>query len=125
MLQNNGLLESEKLYQIVVKGMQEKKAVDIAVMDLRHIPNAIADYFILCSGNSASQIDAIADSVENEVKKIDGQFPFNKEGLENKSWVLIDYVDVVAHVFQKEQREFYGLEELWGDAKIENIPSKT
>ena len=116
-----GTLASDKLCQIVVKGMQEKKAEDIVVLDLREVNNAISDFFVICSGKSDTQIDAISESIEEEVYKIDKENPWHKEGLNNKSWVLIDYVDVVAHVFNREVREFYNLESLWGDAKIEEI----
>ncbi|WP_428657379.1 ribosome silencing factor [Runella sp.] len=111
-------ISSEELCQLVVKGMQEKKAVDIVVMDLREIKNSITDFFVICTGNSDTQIDAIADSVEDEVQKITNSLPWQREGREAKEWILIDYVDVVVHVFKKERREFYGLEQLWGDAKV-------
>lgn len=114
---------SLSLRDLVVEGMLEKKAVDITVLDLRGVKNAIADYFIICSGNSDTQIDAISDSVEEVVYKKTSQHPWKKEGKQNKEWVLIDYVDVVAHVFRKEKREFYAIEELWGDAESSNINS--
>lgn len=103
--------------------MLEKKAQDIVVLDLRNIKHAIADYFVICSGNSDTQIGAIADSVEGQIHKKSKQNPWKSEGKENKEWILIDYVDVVAHIFNKEKRNFYGLEELWGDAKFEHIES--
>lgn len=118
---NVGSLASDKLCQIVVKGMQEKKAEDIVVLDLRDVNNAVSDFFVICSGNSDTQIDAITESIEEEVQKVEKENPWHKEGLNNKSWVLIDYVDVVAHVFNKDEREFYNLESLWGDAKIKEI----
>ena len=121
MRSNVGSLASEKLCQIVVKGMQEKKAEEIVILDLRKINSAVSDFFVICSGNSDTQIDAIAESIEEEVLKIDRENPWHKEGLNNKSWVLLDYVDVVAHVFTKQEREFYNLESLWGDAKIKVI----
>ncbi len=112
---------STKLSELVVQGMLEKKAEDVVVMDLREIKNSVADYFVLCSGNSDTQIDAIADSVEDEVHKNVKQKPWKREGREGKEWILIDYVDVVVHVFNKEKRAFYGLEELWGDAKVQRL----
>lgn len=114
-------LSSEKLSQVVVKGMQEKKADEIRVLDLRHVANSVADYFVLCSGTSDTHIDAIAESVEEEVIKIDGQHPWHKEGKNNNSWVLLDYVDVVVHIFAKESRSFYGIEDLWADADVTKI----
>jgi ribosome-associated protein len=101
--------------------MQEKKAQDITIIDLKGIKNAVADYFIICSGNSDTQVDAITDSIENAVYKITSENPWHREGGENREWILLDYVNVVAHVFLKERRKFYSLEELWGDAKITNI----
>lgn len=114
-------LTSEELCQLVVKGMQEKKAVDIVVMDLREVKNAIADYFVICSGNSDTQLDAIADSIDEEVYKVSGTNPWHQEGKLNREWILLDYVDVVAHVFKKDRRAFYDLEQLWGDAEIRLI----
>jgi ribosome-associated protein len=114
-------VNSDELSKLVVKGMQEKKAHSIVVLNLKKVKNAVADYFIICSGNSETQIDAIADSVEEEIYKLSRQNPWQKEGKENKEWVLLDYVDVVAHVFKKDRREFYALEELWGDAQVTHI----
>ena len=114
-------VSSEVLSSWVVEGMLEKKALDVVVLDLREVKHAIADYFIICSGNSDTQIEAISDSVEEQIHKMSKQNPWKREGRENKEWILLDYVDVVAHIFNKEKREFYGLEELWGDAKIDRI----
>ena len=118
MSKQKGGLDSEQLSQIVVKGMQEMKAEDIVEMDLRNVNNAVADYFVICSGNSDTHVDAIAESVDKEVSKSDGQSPWHREGYNNKIWILLDYVDVVVHVFNRDRREFYSLETLWGDAKI-------
>jgi ribosome-associated protein len=114
-------LNSEKLSEIIVKGMQEKKAIDIVVMDLRKVKNAVADFFVICSGNSDKQLDAIADSVDQEVYKALKENPWHTEGKNNKEWMLLDYINVVAHVFRKDRREFYALERLWGDADIMEI----
>lgn len=115
--------DSLLLAETVVKGMQEKKAEDIVILDLKSIRGAISDYFVICSGNSDKQVDAIADSVEEQVFKDRAEDPWHREGKENKEWILLDYVNVVVHVFQTEKRKFYGLEELWGDAEIEHIDS--
>lgn len=112
---------STKLSELIVQGMLEKKADDVVVMDLRKVENAVADYFVICSGNSDTQIDAISESIEEEVKKHSSQSPWHREGREQREWILIDYVDAVAHVFKKDKRTFYGLEELWGDAKIQRL----
>jgi len=121
MTTNKNSTLSEKMSQVVVHGMQEKKALDIVVMDLRKIKNAIADFFVICSGSSDTQLDAIIDSVDHEVYKAFNENPWHSEGKTNKEWMLLDYSDVVVHVFRKDKREFYSLENLWGDAKIEHI----
>jgi ribosome-associated protein len=114
-------VSSETLSDVIVKGMQEKKATDIVVMDLRKVKNAVADFFIVCSGNSDKQLDAITDSIDAEVFKALKENPWHIEGKNNKEWMLLDYIDVVAHVFRKDRREFYALERLWGDADITEI----
>lgn len=114
-------VSSEVLSETIVKGMQEKKATDIVVMDLRKVKNAVADFFVICSGNSDKQLDAIADSVDQEVYKALKENPWHTEGKNNKEWMLLDYIDVVVHVFRKDRREFYALERLWGDAEITEI----
>jgi ribosome-associated protein len=118
---NNNLAPSKKLSEVVVKGMQEKKASNIIVLDLRSVKNAVADFFVICSGNSDTQLDAIADSVDKEVSKTLAQNPWHREGTQNKEWMLLDYVDVVAHIFKPDKREFFSLENLWGDAQITQI----
>lgn len=112
---------AEQIRDFVVRGMQEKKGQDIVVMDLRKVKNAICDYFVLCSGTSDTQIDALSTSVEEEVYKASKQDPWHKEGKLNREWILLDYVDVVVHVFKKDRRSFYDLEQLWGDAEIHMI----
>ena len=114
-------ISSSQLADLVVQGMLEKKGQNIAVLDRRDVKNAIADYFIICSGTSDTQVNAIADSVLEEVEKQSGQDPWHKEGFQNREWILLDYLDVVCHIFQKEKRTFYDLEEFWGDAKIKYI----
>jgi ribosome-associated protein len=113
--------ESEKLSHAVVNGMQEVKASDIVVMDLRKIKSAVADFFIICSGGSDKQVDAIAQSIDKEVYKNLNENPWHTEGKGTKEWVIIDYISVVAHVFRKDRRPFFGLEKLWGDAEITEI----
>lgn len=114
-------LSSDKLNKVIVKGMQEKKAVDIRVLDLRKVDNAVADFFIVCSGNSDTHMAGIAESVEDEVYKFDKQKPWHREGRNNKTWVLLDYVDVVTHIFSNDSRIFYGIEDLWADAEITEV----
>jgi ribosome-associated protein len=116
---------SESLSKIIVEGMLEKKATDVLVMDLRGINGAFADFFILCNGNSDTQVDAISDSIEEYVEKHIDEHVWHKEGHENKEWILLDFVNVVANVFKKETRAYYKLEQLWGDAKLNYIdPSR-
>lgn len=111
-------MDSEALSKLVVQGMQEKKASDIVILDLSKVKNAVADYFVLCSANSDTQVDAIADSVEGFVYKQEKESPWQKEGKNNKEWILLDFVSVVAHIFKTDKRAHYNLEDLWGDAKI-------
>ena len=124
MVKRRKAANAEKLSEIIVKGMQEKKAADIVVMDLRNVKNAVADFFVLCSGNSDKQLDAITDSIDQEVFKALKENPWHIEGKNNKEWMLLDYIDVVAHVFKKDRREFYALEKLWGDAEIVEIEAE-
>jgi ribosome-associated protein len=107
---------SQALSRLIVQGMLDKKAQEVAVLDLRQVRNAMADFFIIASGSSDTQLDAIIDSVEEFVKKGSGQNPFSREGKMGKEWILLDYGDCVVHVFKKNRRQFYGLEQLWGDA---------
>jgi ribosome-associated protein len=116
--------ESDILAALVVEGMQELKASDIVLMNLKNLKNAVSDYFVIASANSDTQLDAIARSVEEVVYKATGQDPWQTEGRQNREWVLLDYVNVVVHIFLKDKREFYALEELWGDAVMEEIPSE-
>jgi len=116
--------DSDTLADLVVRGMQDKKASDIVVLNLKELKNAVADYFIICSANSDTQIDAVARSVEVEIEKVTGESPLQTEGRTNREWVLLDYVDVVVHVFLRDRRKFYALEDLWGDANISYIESE-
>lgn len=112
---------AQKLSSLIVKGMQEKKANEIVLMDLRKVKNAVADFFVICSGNSDKQLDAIADSVDAEVYKGINENPWHVEGKNNKEWMILDYTNVVVHIFRKDRRSFYALEKLWGDAEITEI----
>ncbi len=96
-----------------------KKAAEIKILDLRNL-TTITDFFVICTAHSDTQVKAIADAVIEGAKTI-GERPWHKEGLSQKSWVLLDYVDVVVHIFLKDTREFYGLEKLWGDAVMEEM----
>jgi ribosome-associated protein len=113
--------DSDTLAELVIRGMQDKKASDIVVLNLKELKNAVADYFIICSANSDTQLEAVARSVEEEIEKVTGESPWQTEGRTNREWVLLDYVDVVVHVFLRDRRKFYALEELWGDADIRYV----
>lgn len=113
--------EAEVLTELIIKGMEEKKGHDIVRMDLRNLTSAVTDYFVICHGDSNRQVDALAQSVRDEVEKVTGEKPWHSEGYENAEWILLDYINVVVHVFHKEKREFFGIEDLWGDAKIDKF----
>ena len=109
---------TEVLVNSVVKGIFEKQGQNVLKVDLRKLENRITDYFVICHGSSKTQVDSISYSVEDTVRKETGEKPFHREGLENCFWVLIDYGDVIVHVFQEEYRNFYSLESLWADANV-------
>lgn len=112
---------TEVLIESVVKGIFEKNGQDVLKIDLSKLENRITDYFIICHGFAKTQVDSISYSIEDTVRKETGTKPLHVEGLENCLWVLIDYGDVIVHVFQEEYRNFYSLESLWADANIERI----
>jgi ribosome-associated protein len=109
------------LIENIKKGILEKKGERVLKLDFRSLENSVCDYFIICHGNSVTQVDSITESVELHVKKNTGEYPNHREGLENCIWVLLDYGDVVVHIFQEKYREFYNLESLWADAVIEEL----
>jgi ribosome-associated protein len=115
---STGHSSTEVLSQSIISGMIEKKAVDIVLIDLRSINGTIADFFVICTGNSDTHADAISDSIEKTVYENHKQDPWHREGKQNKEWILLDYVDVVANVFKSGSRKFYSLEQLWGDAVV-------
>lgn len=112
---------TDALIAMILKGIEEVKGNDIDILDLRAIDNTACDYFIICNGNSNTQVNAIVGSVQKTVSKELKDKPWHIEGTENAEWVLMDYVNVVVHVFQKHIREYYDIEGLWGDAKITSI----
>ena len=114
---------SNKLAEVVVHGMQEKKGHEIVKLDMREINATISDYFVICHADSNIQVNAIAKSVEDEVYKTFKQDPWHKEGQGNGEWILLDFVDVVVHIFKTETRQHYRIEDLWGDAKIQSYQS--
>ena len=114
-------ITSDILKEAIIQGIQEKKGHDITIIDLRSIESAVTDFFVVCHGDSSTQVDAIAKSIRDFVLDNLHQKPWHEEGKTNAEWILLDYVDVVAHVFYREAREFYNIEDLWSDAKIEKI----
>lgn len=114
--------ETKALIDAIIEGIREKKGRMIRLFDLTNLKHASADYFIICHGDSQRQSVAIADSVEEFVRKQNGEKPWHTEGQQNAHWILMDYVNVVVHVFYKEARDFYDIENLWADAVITEIP---
>ncbi|MFZ9754994.1 MAG: ribosome silencing factor [Bacteroidia bacterium] len=106
----------DSLVAAVVAGLQEKKGNKIVSLDLRNLNSAFADFFVIAHGTSNRQVDALADSVEEIVRKTVGDRPAHREGQQESDWVLLDYINVVVHIFSEEKRDFYAIEELWGDA---------
>ncbi|WP_026999680.1 ribosome silencing factor [Eisenibacter elegans] len=115
---------SKEIGMLAAQGMQEKKGKNILLLDLTQVHQAVADYFVICSGGTHNQVDAIADSVEDAIYKATGEHPWRKEGRQNGEWIIIDYSNVVVHVFRSDRRAFYALEDLWGDARITAIESE-
>lgn len=116
-------VSSDDLIALIIKGIEDVKGEDIQLLDLRDIENTVCDYFVVCSGTSNTQVNAISGSVQKVVSKELKDKPWHVEGQNNAEWVLMDYVNVVVHIFQKHVRSFYDIESLWGDAKITEINS--
>lgn len=110
--------QTSNLLDAVVEGMQEKKAKNIMIMDLTAIENRVCDYFVIADADSKTHVQSIADSVEETVLKLASEKAYHSEGHHNSEWILVDYINVVAHVFLREMRDYYNLEALWGDAKV-------
>jgi ribosome-associated protein len=109
------LTKNSKIIKAIIHAIQEKKGENIISLDLRKIPEAVADFFIICEASSTVQVKAIADFVEEHIKKTVKESPYHHEGFQSAHWILIDYVNVVVHVMQTETRKFYKLEEMWSD----------
>lgn len=114
-------VNTDELVAMIIKGIDDVKGEDIQLLDLREIENTVSDYFIICSGTSNTQVNAISGSVQKVVGKEIKEKPWHVEGETNAEWILMDYVNVVVHIFQKHVRAFYDIESLWGDAKITEI----
>lgn len=121
MIENQEAITTKQLVDAVVEGIQEKKGVNITVLDLTSVENTLTSYFVICDGDSNVHVATIADSVEDYVRKKVADKPFHIEGRGNAEWVLLDYMDVIVHVFQRPVREFYSLETLWADGERTDI----
>jgi ribosome-associated protein len=113
--------DTQDLTGCIIEAMQEKMAKDICVINFSEIPNMVADYFVICHADVPPQMEAIADAIERKVKTVLKTRPWSSEGYENKEWMLLDYVDVVVHIFREDRRSFYNIEGLWADAEIKKI----
>ena len=114
---------ADELIALIIAGIEEVKGLDISLLDLRDIENTVCDYFVICNGTSNTHVNAIVSSVQKTVSKALKDKPWHVEGSDNAEWVLMDYVNVVVHVFQKHLREYYDIEGLWGDAKVTLVES--
>lgn len=112
---------SDLLLSNIIEGIQQKKGKEIVDLDLTHVQNAFCDHFVICHADSNTQVNAIADSVEKRVREEMNERAGHREGMDNAMWVLLDYRDIIVHIFQTEIRAYYKLEELWGDARIRKI----
>ena len=116
-------ISADDLIAVILKAIDEIKGVDVQILDLREIENTVCDYFIVATGTSNTHVSAISGIIQKQVGKIGREKPWHVEGEGNAEWILIDYVNVVVHVFQKNIRDYYDIESLWGDAKITLIPT--
>lgn len=114
-------VSEDELLTHIINGIEDVKGHQITLLDLRNLENTVCDYFVICSGNSSTQVEAIKNSINKTLIKKLKEKPWHIEDSQNSEWVLIDYVDIVVHIFQKHIREYYNLEDMWGDAKIERI----
>ena len=119
----SGKVTSRKLVDIAVNALGDKKGLEIVFIDFRNIPNAVAKYFIICHGTSNVHVASLADGVIEKLRIEGDSKPWNREGVENAEWILLDYADVVVHLFQENTRQFYNLEGLWADMKITRVKS--
>lgn len=116
-------VSADDLIAVILKAVDDVKAINIEILDLREIENTVCDYFIICTGTSNTHVNAISGMIQKQAGKICKEKPWHVEGEGNAEWILLDYVNVVIHVFQKHTREYYDIESLWGDAKITSIQS--
>ncbi|MDE5420820.1 ribosome silencing factor [Ancylomarina sp. DW003] len=115
-------LSPEKLVDTIIEALKALKAVEIVSVDLKNVSGAVCKYFVICNGTSNTHVSSLADNVQNETLEKLKEKVWKKEGHQNAQWILLDYANVVVHIFQKEYRDFYQLEQLWADAKITRVP---
>lgn len=113
--------DPDELITLIIAGIEDIKGQNISILDLRSIENSVCDYFVICDGNSNTQVNAIVNCIQKKVSKSAHEKPYQIEGEDNAEWVLMDYINIVVHVFHKHKREYYAIENLWGDAKITEI----
>lgn len=116
-------ISSEKLFEVIIDGIQDNKGEEIVLLDLRQVDNAVTEFFIVCTGTSSTQIDGIAQAVVRKTRKELKEKPWHQEGKGVNEWVLLDYVSVVVHIFSEEKRNFYEIEDLWADAEKRHVES--
>ena len=117
-MKNKEIILEKELHKVIIEAIKNKKGKEIVSIDLEKIDNSVCDYFIICHGDSTTQVGAIVDEIRDKAKESLGIYVDHIEGQQNSHWILLDYISIVVHVFLKEQREFYHLEELWADGKI-------
>ncbi|HVX49989.1 MAG TPA: ribosome silencing factor [Chitinophagaceae bacterium] len=117
------LNRNSKIFKCIIKAIGEKKGENIVSLDLRKIPEAVADFFVICEASNTTQLKAISDFIEDTVKEQCGELPYRHEGQQARQWIIIDYVNIVVHVMHTETRKFYKLEEMWSDAELEEYNS--
>jgi ribosome-associated protein len=114
----------EKLVALIIEGIKEKKGKEIISIDISKFESSICNHFIICHGDSNTQVNAIAQWIEKFIEEQTNEKVWRKQGFENAQWVLLDYIDIVVHIFQKEARDFYNLEGLWADGKVKKIENE-
>ena len=117
------LNRNSKIFKCIIKAIREKKGENIVALDLRKIPEAVADFFVICEATNTTQTKAISDFIEDTVRDECGETPYKHEGHQGRQWIIIDYVNIVVHIMHSETRKFYKLEEMWSDAELEEYDS--
>lgn len=118
---NSTAAQTTGLLDAIIDGMEDKKAKNITIINMQGLEGAISDYLVICDADSTTHVDAIANSLEGTVKKHTGESAYHSEGFQNSEWIIVDYINIVAHIFLKEKRDFYNLEGLWADGEVTHI----